>query len=248
MLDILIKGYYNPSLLTKLLNENKESIGNFPNLSYIALLYNNTNDIVYFTELCGKTIYNDVSKINLEKHINLSIFLNRQGCSNEFIEKYLKYSFDNIDIDAIFNHTNKFNYVSNPFIDNLRNENLSKFNKIMEHIDFFNKKDIVKWLPTNNRKTKEFFADYGPETNDLIKFIHNRAFIDKEYQKSIKLLGINSFKESIDTSNMFALRAMLSSIIMRERFGVGNISRAIADGLISAILNRMNEIISINSL
>ncbi|WP_156299587.1 ADP-ribosylglycohydrolase family protein [Streptobacillus canis] len=126
----------------------------------------------------------------------------------------------------------------------LRAEKIAAMNKIMEYKPFFDKREIVRWLPTNNRKTPEFFADYGQEVNDLIKLMNTPNFADFGYQKTIKRLKINSFKEAIPTANMLGLRAMLTSIIRRERFGVGTISRAIADGLVSEILERYQEIVN----
>lgn len=252
MLDILIKGYDNPKITSELILEYiKDNKVEFPVLSHISLLYNNTEDIIYFTTLCGNLIYKDKDLTMLEEYINMGIYLKRQGCNKEFIAKYLKYSYEDVNIENIFKYLEELNYLEDyyhPFINKLRETHFEEFKKIMEHKEFFDKKEIVKWIATNNRKTKEFYTDYGVETNDLIKFIHSKTFIDNNCQKNIKLLGINSFKDYVENANMFALRAMLSSIIRRERFGVGSISRSIADGLISDILERMSKIITLQSL
>ncbi|WP_064590290.1 DUF6508 domain-containing protein [Streptobacillus moniliformis] len=126
----------------------------------------------------------------------------------------------------------------------IKYEKTSMMNKILEHKPYFDKKEIVRWLPTNNRKTPEFFADYGNEVNDLIKLVNHPYFIDFKYTDTIRRLKIYSFKESIATANMLGIRAMLTSIIRRERFGVGTISRAIADGLISELLERYMQIVN----
>ncbi|CAM3072242.1 ADP-ribosylglycohydrolase family protein [Streptobacillus felis] len=126
----------------------------------------------------------------------------------------------------------------------LRAEKISMMNKILEYLPYFDKKEIVRWLPTNNRKTPEFYANYGQKVNDLIKLMNNHNFVDFGYQKTIKRLKISSFKDAIPNANMLGVRAMLTSIIRRERFGVGTISRAIADGLVSDLLRRYQEIVN----
>ncbi|CAM3148438.1 DUF6508 domain-containing protein [Streptobacillus ratti] len=157
------------------------------------------------------------------------------GIDDEIYSEISKY-LDEKCIDFINNY--------NETLSNLRNEKISMMNKILEYKPYFDKKEIVRWLPTNNRKTPEFFADYGQEVNDLIRLINNPYFIDFKYTDTIRRLKIHSFKEAIPTANILGIRAMLTSIIRRERFGVGTISRAIADGLISALLERYQEILN----
>ena len=47
---------------------------------------------------------------------------------------------------------------------------------------------------------------------------------------------------------MLGIRAILTSIIRRERLGVGTLSRSIADGLVSQLLKKMEEKFSIENI
>lgn len=47
--------------------------------------------------------------------------------------------------------------------------------------------------------------------------------------KDNKCFKINSFEEEMDKLNILSAKAILSSIVFRERFGVGTLSRAIND-------------------
>ena len=47
---------------------------------------------------------------------------------------------------------------------------------------------------------------------------------------------------------MLGMRAILASIIRRERLGVGTLSRSIADGLISEILEKISEQFSVENI
>lgn len=134
------------------------------------------------------------------------------------------------------------------FLDSIHSINKQKYTKILDLKTFFDKKEIIKWIPTNNRKTANFYTNYGEEVNQLIDFVKSPIFVDYDYQKTIKLLGISSFKEAIPNANMLTLRAILTSIIKRERYGIGNIGRASADGLISDILHKIDEILNYKML
>ncbi len=243
-------------------------------VSACAWLYNNLRDVENYAELVAKTISDNTDTIKEAKAIASSIFLARMGANKEYIKEYVKDTYDlfisfedtlNQDNSSIviseayygindtlckeaLNHLDKssldFLDYYNKTLSNLRNERISMMNKILDHKPYFDKKEIVRWLPTNNRKTPEFFADYGQEVNDLIKVIHSPYFTDFKYVDTIRRLKITSFKEAIPTANMLGLRAMLTSITRRERFGVGTISRAIVDGLISELLERYKEILN----
>lgn len=51
--------------------------------------------------------------------------------------------------------------------------------------------------------------------------------MDYQYVKTIKALSINSFEKEVENLNILSSKAILTSIVFRERFGVGTISRAI---------------------
>lgn len=136
----------------------------------------------------------------------------------------------------------------NNFLDNIHSINYNKYQKILDYKQFFDKNEVIEWIATNNRKTKNFYTNYGEETNELINFVKDPIFVDYDYQKTLKLLNIKSFKEYIPTASPIALRAILTSIVARERFGIGNIGRASKDGLISSILYRLDEILNYKML
>ena len=241
----------------------------FSNSFLISYVYSNSRELSFFSKLLDKD-NNDIEAINL------AIYLGRNGASIEFLKKFLQKRNFNLskNLENIFNSF--FNDENNEFLVKilkdiykgqkledilLLDENFKEFrlelysykknifDNILKYKEIFDKKEPIKWLPTNNRKTPEFYADYGKETNELIKFIHNPLFSDYTYSETIKLLNISSFSEYINNNpNMLGLRAILTSIIRRERLGVGTLSRSIADGLVSQLLEKMEEKFSLENI
>ena len=263
-----IMGYNNKEkTLENIKNLNFETT--FNNSFLISYIYSNSRDLSFFSKLLDKD-NNDIEAINL------AIYLGRNGADLEFLKKFLQKRNFNLskNLENIFNSF--FNDENNEFLVKilkdiykgqkledilLLDENFKAFrlelysykknifDNILNYKEIFDKKEPIKWLPTNNRKTPEFYADYGKETNELIKFIHNPLFCDYTYSETTKLLKISSFEEYVNNNpNMLGLRAILTSIIRRERLGVGTLSRSIADGLVSLLLEKMEEKFSIENI
>ena len=263
-----INGYNNKEkTLENIKNLNFETT--FNNSFLISYIYSNSRDLSFFSKLLDKD-NNDIEAINL------AIYLGRNGANLEFLKNFLQKRKFNLSINLQNIFTSFFNNENNEFLVKilkdiyngkkledilLLDENFKEFrlelysykknlfDNILSYKEIFDKKEPIKWLPTNNRKTPEFYADYGKETNELIKFIHNPLFCDYTYSETTKLLKISSFEEYINNNpNMLGLRAILTSIIRRERLGVGTLSRSIADGLVSLLLEKMEEKFSIENI
>lgn len=263
-----INGYNNKEkTLENIKNLNFETT--FNNSFLISYIYSNSRDLSFFSKLLDKD-NNDIEAINL------AIYLGRNGANLEFLKNFLQKRKFNLSINLQNIFTSFFNNENNEFLVKilkdiyngkkledilLLDENFKEFrlelysykknlfDNILSYKEIFDKKEPIKWLPTNNRKTPEFYADYGQETNELIKFIHNPLFCDYTYSETTKLLKISSFEEYINNNpNMLGLRAILTSIIRRERLGVGTLSRSIADGLVSLLLEKMEEKFSIENI
>ena len=263
-----INGYNNKEkTLENIKNLNFETT--FNNSFLISYIYSNSRDLSFFSKLLDKD-NNDIEAINL------AIYLGRNGANLEFLKNFLQKRKFNLSINLQNIFTSFFNNENNEFLVKilkdiyngkkledilLLDENFKEFrlelysykknlfDNILSYKEIFDKKEPIKWLPTNNRKTPEFYADYGPETNELIKFIHNPLFCDYTYSETTKLLKISSFEEYVNNNpNMLGLRAILTSIIRRERLGVGTLSRSIADGLVSLLLEKMEEKFSIENI
>ena len=263
-----INGYNNKEkTLENIKNLNFETT--FNNSFLISYIYSNSRDLSFFSKLLDKD-NNDIEAINL------AIYLGRNGANLEFLKNFLQKRKFNLSINLQNIFTSFFNNENNEFLVKilkdiyngkkledilLLDENFKEFrlelysykknlfDNILSYKEIFDKKEPIKWLPTNNRKTPEFYADYGQETNELIKFIHNPLFCDYTYSETIKLLKISSFEEYVNNNpNMLGLRAILTSIIRRERLGVGTLSRSIADGLVSLLLEKMEEKFSIENI
>ena len=263
-----INGYNNKEkTLENIKNLNFETT--FNNSFLISYIYSNSRDLSFFSKLLDKD-NNDIEAINL------AIFLGRNGASIDFLKNFLQKRKFNLSINLQNIFTSFFNNENNEFLVKilkdiyngkkledilLLDENFKEFrlelysykknlfDNILSYKEIFDKKEPIKWLPTNNRKTPEFYADYGKETNELIKFIHNPLFCDYTYSETTKLLKISSFEEYVNNNpNMLGLRAILTSIIRRERLGVGTLSRSIADGLVSLLLEKMEEKFSIENI
>lgn len=263
-----INGYNNKEkTLENIKNLNFETT--FNNSFLISYIYSNSRDLSFFSKLLDKD-NNDIEAINL------AIYLGRNGANLEFLKNFLQKRKFNLSINLQNIFTSFFNNENNEFLVKilkdiyngkkledilLLDENFKEFrlelysykknlfDNILSYKEIFDKKEPIKWLPTNNRKTPEFYADYGKETNELIKFIHNPLFCDYTYSETTKLLKISSFEEYINNNpNMLGLRAILTSIIRRERLGVGTLSRSIADGLVSLLLEKMKEKFSIENI
>lgn len=263
-----INGYNNKEkTLENIKNLNFETT--FNNSFLISYIYSNSRDLSFFSKLLDKD-NNDIEAINL------AIYLGRNGANLEFLKNFLQKRKFNLSINLQNIFTSFFNNENNEFLAKilkdiyngkkledilLLDENFKEFrlelysykknlfDNILSYKEIFDKKEPIKWLPTNNRKTPEFYADYGKETNELIKFIHNPLFCDYTYSETTKLLKISSFEEYINNNpNMLGLRAILTSIIRRERLGVGTLSRSIADGLVSLLLEKMKEKFSIENI
>lgn len=261
--EYLIQNYGKENVYLKL-----SEIDDFSFLS-IAYLYNNLRDVEYYTNKL--IVDNEVDKSKILQ-INIAFFLLRNGAKyidifnfleNRFKEdfnvNYLKIFENEKNVEKIRNFEKKyeeelnleenlrnsyFNYIY--FLRNNKENHLENLTKIFEFNTFYSREEIVKWLATNNRKTKEFFADYGLETNELIKFVLSPYFIDYSYKETIKTLKISNFSNYLSNDaniEILGLRAILTSIINRERFGVGSISRAIKDGLVSNVLEKYIELI-----
>ena len=241
----------------------------FNNSFLISYIYSNSRDLSFFSKLLDKD-NNDIEAINL------AIYLGRNGANLEFLKNFLQKRKFNLSINLQNIFTSFFNNENNEFLVKilkdiyngkkledilLLDKNFKEFrlelysykknlfDNILSYKEIFDKKEPIKWLPTNNRKTPEFYADYGKETNELIKFIHNPLFCDYTYSETTKLLKISSFEEYVNNNpNMLGLRAILTSIIRRERLGVGTLSRSIADGLVSLLLEKMEEKFSIENI
>lgn len=263
-----IMGYNNKEkTLENIKNLNFETT--FNNSFLISYIYSNSRDLSFFSKLLDKD-NNDIEAINL------AIYLGRNGANLEFLKNFLQKRKFNLSKNLQHIFTSFFNNENNEFLVKilkdiyngkkledilLLDENFKEFrlelysykknifDNILSYKEIFDKKEPIKWLPTNNRKTPEFYADYGQETNELIKFIHNPLFSDYTYSETIKLLKISSFEEYVNNNpNMLGLRAILTSIIRRERLGVGTLSRSIADGLVSLLLEKMEEKFSIENI
>lgn len=263
-----INGYNNKEkTLENIKNLNFETT--FNNSFLISYIYSNSRDLSFFSKLLDKN-NNDIEAINL------AIYLGRNGANLEFLKNFLQKRKFNLSINLQNIFTSFFNNENNEFLVKilkdiyngkkledilLLDENFKEFrlelysykknlfDNILSYKEIFDKKEPIKCLPTNNRKTPEFYADYGKETNELIKFIHNPLFCDYTYSETTKLLKISSFEEYINNNpNMLGLRAILTSIIRRERLGVGTLSRSIADGLVSLLLEKMEEKFSIENI
>jgi hypothetical protein len=263
-----INGYNNKEkTLENIKNLNFETT--FNNSFLISYIYSNSRDLSFFSKLLDKD-NNDIEAINL------AIYLGRNGANLEFLKNFLQKRKFNLSINLQNIFTSFFNNENNEFLVKilkdiyngkkledilLLDENFKEFrlelysykknlfDNILSYKEIFDKKEPIKWLPTNNRKTPEFYADYGKETNELIKFIHNPLFCDYTYSETTKLLKISSFEEYVNNNpNMLGLRAILTSIIRRERLGVGTLSRSIADGLVSLLLEKMKEKFSIENI
>lgn len=263
-----INGYNNKEkTLENIKNLNFETT--FNNSFLISYIYSNSRDLSFFSKLLDKD-NNDIEAINL------AIYLGRNGANLEFLKNFLQKRKFNLSKNLQHIFTSFFNNENNEFLVKilkdiyngkkledilLLDENFKEFrlelysykknlfDNILSYKEIFDKKEPIKWLPTNNRKTPEFYADYGQETNELIKFIHNPLFCDYTYSETTKLLKISSFEEYINNNpNMLGLRAILTSIIRRERLGVGTLSRSIADGLVSLLLEKMKEKFSIENI
>lgn len=263
-----IMGYNNKEkTLENIKNLNFETT--FNNSFLISYIYSNSRDLSFFSKLLDKD-NNDIEAINL------AIYLGRNGANLEFLKNFLQKRKFNLSINLQNIFTSFFNNENNEFLVKilkdiyngkkledilLLDENFKEFrlelysykknlfDNILSYKEIFDKKEPIKWLPTNNRKTPEFYADYGKETNELIKFIHNPLFCDYTYSETTKLLKISSFEEYVNNNpNMLGLRAILTSIIRRERLGVGTLSRSIADGLVSLLLEKMEEKFSIENI
>ena len=263
-----INGYNNKEkTLENIKNLNFETT--FNNSFLISYIYSNSRDLSFFSKLLDKD-NNDIEAINL------AIYLGRNGADLEFLKNFLQKRKFNLSINLQNIFTSFFNNENNEFLVKilkdiyngkkledilLLDENFKEFrlelysykknlfDNILSYKEIFDKKEPIKWLPTNNRKTPEFYADYGKETNELIKFIHDPLFCDYTYSETTKLLKISSFEEYINNNpNMLGLRAILTSIIRRERLGVGTLSRSIADGLVSLLLEKMEEKFSIENI
>lgn len=263
-----INGYNNKEkTLENIKNLNFETT--FNNSFLISYIYSNSRDLSFFSKLLDKD-NNDIEAINL------AIYLGRNGADLEFLKNFLQKRKFNLSINLQNIFTSFFNNENNEFLVKilkdiyngkkledilLLDKNFKEFrlelysykknlfDNILSYKEIFDKKEPIKWLPTNNRKTPEFYADYGKETNELIKFIHNPLFCDYTYSETTKLLKISSFEEYVNNNpNMLGLRAILTSIIRRERLGVGTLSRSIADGLVSLLLEKMEEKFSIENI
>ena len=263
-----INGYNNKEkTLENIKNLNFETT--FNNSFLISYIYSNSRDLSFFSKLLDKN-NNDIEAINL------AIYLGRNGANLEFLKNFLQKRKFNLSINLQNIFTSFFNNENNEFLVKilkdiyngkkledilLLDENFKEFrlelysykknlfDNILSYKEIFDKKEPIKWLPTNNRKTPEFYADYGQETNELIKFIHNPLFCDYTYSETTKLLKISSFEEYVNNNpNMLGLRAILTSIIRRERLGVGTLSRSIVDGLVSLLLEKMEEKFSIENI
>ena len=263
-----INGYNNKEkTLENIKNLNFETT--FNNSFLISYIYSNSRDLSFFSKLLDKD-NNDIEAINL------AIYLGRNGANLEFLKNFLQKRKFNLSINLQNIFTSFFDNENNEFLVKilkdiyngkkledilLLDENFKEFrlelysykknlfDNILSYKEIFDKKEPIKWLPTNNRKTPEFYADYGKETNELIKFIHNPLFCDYTYSETTKLLKISSFEEYVNNNpNMLGLRAILTSIIRRERLGVGTLSRSIADGLVSLLLEKMEEKFSIENI
>ena len=263
-----INGYNNKEkTLENIKNLNFETT--FNNSFLISYIYSNSRDLSFFSKLLDKD-NNDIEAINL------AIYLGRNGANLEFLKNFLQKRKFNLSINLQNIFTSFFNNENNEFLVKilkdiyngkkledilLLDENFKEFrlelysykknlfDNILSYKEIFDKKEPIKWLPTNNRKTPEFYADYGKETNELIKFIHNPLFCDYTYSETTKLLKISSFEKYINNNpNMLGLRAILTSIIRRERLGVGTLSRSIADCLVSLLLEKMEEKFSIENI
>lgn len=263
-----IEGYNNKEKTLENINKLDFEI-TFNNSFLISYIYSNSKDVSTFSKLLDKD-NNDIEAINL------AIFLGRNGASIDFLKNFLQKrkfilseKLNNI-FSSLFNDSNG-EILTKILKDIFKGKKLEEilllddkfkefrlelygykkniFDNIMNYKEIFDKKEPIKWLPTNNRKTPEFYADYGPETNELIKFIHNPLFADYTYSETIKLLNISSFNEYVKNNpSMLGIRAILASIIRRERLGVGTLSRSIADGLISEILEKISEQFSIENI
>lgn len=263
-----IEGYNNKEKTLENINKLDFEI-TFNNSFLISYIYSNSKDVSTFSKLLDKD-NNDIEAINL------AIFLGRNGASIDFLKNFLqkrKFILSeklNDIFSSLFNDSNR-EILTKILKDIFKGKKLEEilllddkfkefrlelygykkniFDNIMNYKEIFDKKEPIKWLPTNNRKTPEFYADYGPETNELIKFIHNPLFADYTYSETIKLLNISSFNEYVKNNpSMLGMRAILASIIRRERLGVGTLSRSIADGLISEILEKISEQFSVENI
>ena len=224
-----INGYNNKEkTLENIKNLNFETT--FNNSFLISYIYSNSRDLSFFSKLLDKD-NNDIEAINL------AIYLGRNGADLEFLKNFLQKRKFNLSINLQNIFTSFFNNENNEFLVKilkdiyngkkledilLLDENFKEFrlelysykknlfDNILSYKEIFDKKEPIKWLPTNNRKTPEFYADYGKETNELIKFIHNPLFCDYTYSETTKLLKISSFEEYVNNNpNMLGLRAIL---------------------------------------
>lgn len=184
-----------------------------------------------------------------EKSIAVVIFLIKMGANKEYIYNYLK----DKNMKVVNLEENILEKVDNLLLENLElkdelnkkekifNENLNLINSFM---GYYENSDYVKWLPTNNRKTDNFYADYGLEINELIKFIKMPFVIDYSYTDTIRRLKIDTFEKYLEGNiNILGIRAILSSIIASERNGVGYIARANKSGLIYKLLKKYIELV-----
>jgi len=86
------------------------------------------------------------------------------------------------------------------------------------------------------------------QKRDLVKLFCERPFTDFEYEETLKAKGIQfhfaDFRKHVKAVDMDVLRAMMTSIVRRERFNEGLIEIAYLDGILYEILKEIEERIS----
>lgn len=209
----------------------------------VGYIYDNLRDVEKYEKIVNDFLgfeINNIAKI---------VYLKRNGATKEYIKENIGtyFDFDILkeieEIQLEKEYLDSFNNFKN-FYNCLEEEKKYLFNKVMQDIEFYEKTEKINWLPTNNRKTPTYFADYGSIVEDLIKFIYSKRFIDYNFSKTIKSLKIEKFDENIEEYNILAIRAILTSILRRERYGSGSLPRYIQNGLIAKLLKKYEELLN----
>lgn len=122
---------------------------------WIPFVFTNLKDIREFSKASAKAFNLDEKEIDI---LSCYIYLYKENIEEELIEKYTFELFGNVNIDKnrileIINNEEKQAYLKEK--KEIEKEYVNEF---MKYAKDFEKDEIVKWLPTNNRKTKEFLC------------------------------------------------------------------------------------------
>ncbi|RPF52203.1 DUF6508 domain-containing protein [Aquisalibacillus elongatus] len=127
---------------------------------------------------------------------------------------------------------------------------MNQYENVLKYKDYFEdlkQDDVVTWRKQGDQGGAYGlpFPDYHTKFKEFIREVKNSNLLHKDY---INLLedsefDINDINQSIEEADFENLRAILTLLIRRERFGDGNWASSVESGDFYYVLVRLEELI-----